>query len=271
MTGEQFLFEFAEDLTKKDRMSSASGKALDRLLATYRNISDEEIRSFINSLEPDLRREYKKAYYQYVNGGYKVFHPGIRAYRIEDMKPLYRKAVQNSVDNSVALIKTQNQDFIRTMQDRFRNWATIPSPEMRGLSSNPEKVVSYLRNSVLQAPEIRKEMTAHQHFIVEDQTRKLISNMNDITAKEAGAVAFVWHNRRDAKVTGRPGGKNKPSAKHGDHWEREGKLYLIKDSWAIRKGLLKKTKNVGYDIDIADGLPGIPIACRCYADRKSVV
>jgi hypothetical protein len=269
VNGEQFLFDFAEDLTKKDRMKTATGKTLDRLLATYRNLTDEEVRGIIDKLEPDLRREYKKAYYSYINGGYKKYHPGVKAYRIEDMKAAYRKEVQNSVDNSIALIKTQNQEFIRKMQDRFRNWATIPSNDMRGFSDNPEKVMSYLRNGVLNIPEERKEMTNHQRFIVVDQTRKLISNMNAITAKEAGSFAFIWHNRRDAKVTGRPGGKNKPTPAHGDHWEREGKLYLVRDSWAVKKGLVKKVPGVEFAEDIEDGRPGIPIACRCYAEYIS--
>lgn len=258
---DQILFEFAEQLTEKGKMNAATGKQLDRLLATYRHISEEEIRSFVANLEPDLRREYKKAYYKYINGGYKQHFPGVKAYRLEDMKPAYRKEVQNSVDNSLALIKTQNQEFMRKMQDRFRNWATIPTPEMRG----PQATTTYLRLEIMKAPEVREEMTAHQHFIIEDQTRKLIANMNEITASESGAIAFIWHNRRDKKVTGAPGGLNKPTEKHGDHWEREGKLYLVKGSWALKRGLLKKTPDVWYDTDIPDGKPGMPVGCRCYS------
>jgi hypothetical protein len=267
VNGEQVLFEFAESLAEKGKLSTATAKQLDRLMSTYRNITEEELRTLINSLEPDLRREYKKAYYQFVNGGYKKTHPGIQGYKIADLKPAYRKEVQNSVDNSLALIKTQNAEFMAQMEARFRNWATIPSAEMRGDSANPDKIKAYLKNEVLKLPEVKKEMTGHQHFIIVDQTRKLLSNMDAITAKQGGAIAFIWHNRRDGRVVGRPGGVYpEPTEKHGDHWEREGKLYLISDSWAISRKMLKKTKEVGYDTDLKDGRPGIPIGCRCWAE-----
>lgn len=267
MNGEQILFEFAESLAEKGKMTTATAKQLDRLMATYRNVTEEELRSLINTLEPDLRREYKKNYYTYINGGYKKTHPGIQAYRISDLKPAYRKAVQNSVDNSLALIKTQNAEFMAQMQARFRNWATIPSAEMRGDSANPDKIKAYLKNDVLKLPDVKKDMTAHQHFIVVDQTRKLLANMDEITAKQGGAIGFIWHNRRDGRVVGRPGGMYPDAtAKHGDHWDREGKLYLIKDSWAISRKMLKKVKGIEYDTDLNDGKPGIPIGCRCYAE-----
>lgn len=267
MTGEQILFEFAESLAEKGRLSTASAKQLDRLLATYRNVTEEELRSLIDSLGPELRREYKKAYYKYVNGGYKTAHPHIQGYKIAELKPDYRKAVQNSVDNSLALIKTQNAEFMAQMQARFRNWATIPSSEIRGDSANPDRMKAYLKNEVLQLPEVKKSITAHQHFIIVDQTRKLISNMDAITAKEGRAIGLIWHNRRDGRVVGRPGGMYpEPTEKHGDHWDREGKLYLIKDSWAVLRNLLKKSGDVLYDTDLSDGKPGIPIGCRCWAE-----
>lgn len=267
MTGEQILFEFAESLAEKGRLTTASAKQLDRLLATYRNVTEEELRKLIDSLGPELRQAYKKEYYKYVNGGYKTTHPHIQGYKIAELKPAYRKAVQNSVDNSLALIKTQNAEFMAQMQARFRNWATIPSSDIRGESANPDRMKAYLKNEVLQLPEVKKSITAHQHFIIVDQTRKLISNMDAITAKEGRAIGFIWHNRRDGRVVGRPGGMYpEGNEKHGDHWDREGKFYLIKDSWAVSRNLLKPVGDVGYDTELTDGLPGIPVGCRCWAE-----
>ena len=267
MTSDQLLFEFAESLAEKGKLSTATAKQLDRLMASYRNVTEEELRTLINSLTPDLRREYKQVYYKFVNGGYKQTHPHIQAYKITDLKPDYRKAVQNSVDNSLALIKTQNAEFMAQMQARFRNWATIPSSEIRGDSANPERMKAYLKNEVLKLPEAQKGLAAHQHFIIVDQTRKLIANMDEITAKQGQAIGFIWHNRRDGRVVGRPGGMYPEATKmHGDHWEREGKLYLIKDSWAISRKMLKKVPGVEYDTDLSDGKPGIPIGCRCWAE-----
>ena len=267
MTSDQLLFEFAESLAEKGKLSTATAKQLDRLMASYRNVTEEELRTLINSLTPDLRREYKQVYYKFVNGGYKQTHPHIQAYKITDLKPDYRKAVQNSVDNSLALIKTQNAEFMAQMQARFRNWATIPSSEIRGDSANPERMKAYLKNEVLKLPEAQKGLTAHQHFIIVDQTRKLLSAMDEITAKQGQAIGFIWHNRRDGRVVGRPGGMYPEATKmHGDHWEREGKLYLIKDSWAVSRKMLIKRGGVEYDTDLSDGKPGMPIGCRCWAE-----
>jgi uncharacterized protein with gpF-like domain len=265
--GEQILFEFAENLTKKGRLNTATGKQVERLLASYRNVTEQELTNFINALEPELRSEYKKAYYNYINGGYTKYHSGIKAYRIEDMKPAYRKEVENAVTNSLSLIKTQNKEYMNQLQNRFINWSSIPSNDMRGNSDNPEKIKSYLNKEILQIPENGYQTEAHKQFIITDQTRKLIGSMNDITAKNSGAFAFIWHNRRDKKVVGRPGGEypiGTPS--HDDHWDREGKLYLIKGSWAVTKGLVKKADGVIYDDDINDGMPSVPPGCRCYAE-----
>lgn len=267
MNGEQVLFDFAQNLAEKGKLTTATAKQLDRLMATYRNVTEEELRTLIDSLGPDLRREYKRVYYKFVNGGYKLTHPTIQGYKITDLKPEYRKAVQNSVDNSLALIKTQNAEFMAQMEARFRNWATIPSAEIRGDSANPDRMKAYLKNEVLKLPEVKESITAHQQFIIVDQTRKLLANMDEITAKQGGAIGFIWHNRRDGRVVGRPGGMYpEPTEKHGDHWKREGQLYLIKDSWAVVRKMLKKVDGVLYDTDLDDGKPGIPIGCRCWAE-----
>ena len=264
---QQVLFEFAEDLTKKGKLTTATGAQLDRLLATYRNITNEEIRSLMETLEPDLRREYKKIYYRFINGGYNQYHTGVKGYRIADMKPYYRKEVENSVNNSIALIKTQNADFLIKMQDRFRNWATIPSNDLRGKSDNPEKITEHLRKNVLKTPEAVQEMTDWQKLIVRDQAKKLIGSMNRITAENSGAFAFIWHTRKDIKVTGNPSGLYpKGNDKHGNHYEREGKLYLLKESFAVKAKLVAKTKEVDYDTELSDGMPSVGISCRCYAE-----
>ena len=264
---QQVLFEFAQTLTEKGKLNTATAAQLDRLLATYRSVTNEEIRNLVEGLEPELRREYKKIYYRFINGGYEQYHAGIKGYRIQDMKPYYRKAVEESVNNSIGLIKTQNAEFLLKMQDRFRNWATIPSNDLRGKYDDHEKIAEHLRKNVLKTPEAVKEVTNWQKVIIRDQAKKLLGSMNRITAENSGAFAFIWHTRKDIKVTGNPTGLYpKGNDKHGNHFEREGKLYLLKESFAVKAHLVAKTGDIQYDTELNDGMPSLGISCRCYAE-----
>lgn len=263
----QLLFEFAQDLTKKDKLKKATAKQLDRLLATYRNISDKEIQNFLIKLEPELKSKFRKEYLEYKRTGYKRYLHGVKAYTIEDLSPEYRKQVQNAVDNSIALIKTQKKEFIEVVQNRIRNWATIPTPETRGEIPGEKKPIETVFNQLIKSTPSRYDTDEHRDMILRDQSRKLVSAMNSITANSAGAIGFIWHNRRDNRVVGRPGGLwPKPSKLHGNHWNREGVFYILSDSWAIKRGLLKKTKGIIFDINIPDGIPGTAPDCRCYAE-----
>ena len=66
---------------------------------------------------------------------------------------------------------------------------------------------------------------------------------------------------------GTPGGLY-PVAKnpevHGNHYEREGKFYLLRDNWASKNGYIKGGV---YADTLKDGEPGIPIGCRCVREN----
>lgn len=263
----QLLFEFAESLTKKDKLNTATALQVDRLLSTYRNITDKEIKEFIRKLTPDLQALYRNVYYKFKKDGYKRYHSGVKAYRINDLSPDYRKEVQNAVDNSIGLIKTQNAEFIQVVQNRIRNWSTIPTPETRGQVPGSKEDIIQSLSKYLKATPKRYDTKEHRDFILRDQSKKLISAMNNITAKKGGAIGFIWHNRRDKKVVGNPAGLwPNPTRLHGDHWDREKKFYILSNSWAFKRGLIKKTKNVILDIDLKDGIAGVAPGCRCWTE-----
>lgn len=81
--------------------------------------------------------------------------------------------------------------------------------------------------------------------IARDQTSKLSGALNGIRQQEAGIDEYAWRNSRDSRVVGNPSGLYPTgSAKHRDHWSREGKRY----KWSEPP---------------PDGHPGQPILCRC--------
>lgn len=84
-------------------------------------------------------------------------------------------------------------------------------------------------------------------LIARDQTAKLNSKLNEGRQKAAGVKEYIWSTVGDDRVVGTPGGMYpEGNDKHGDHFEREGKVF----SW---------------DNPPHDGHPGEAINCRCRA------
>lgn len=84
-------------------------------------------------------------------------------------------------------------------------------------------------------------------FIARDQTAKLNGVLAEARHTDAGVTHYVWRTAGDRRVVGTPGGLYPNGSRlHGNHYERNGKIY----SW-------KKPP--------VDGPPGQAIGCRCIA------
>ena len=81
--------------------------------------------------------------------------------------------------------------------------------------------------------------------IAVDQVGKLNSKLTENRQVDLGINKYIWRNMQDRRVRGNPIGLY-PNSKY-NHWSREGKMY----SW---------------DSPPADGHPGYPIRCRCFAE-----
>lgn len=85
------------------------------------------------------------------------------------------------------------------------------------------------------------------NLIARDQTAKLNGRLNEERQKAAGIDKYIWTTVKDDRVVGTPGGMYpEGNDKHGNHYEREGKVFL----WSEPPH---------------DGHPGQPINCRCRA------
>ncbi len=85
-----------------------------------------------------------------------------------------------------------------------------------------------------------------------DQGHKLASNVKYLLAVQSGAIALRWHSNWR-----RPGYKYRQ-----DHKERDEKIYLLRDSWALEQGLIKPV----YGFMTKSLLPGrrfIAVAMLC--------
>ena len=85
-------------------------------------------------------------------------------------------------------------------------------------------------------------------IIARDQTSKMNAAFVEARNKDLGVEEYVWRTSKDQRVVGNPAGLYpKPTALHGNHHAREGKVY----EW----------NNPPYD-----GHPGQAIMCRCTAE-----
>ena len=214
----------------------------------------------LKSVNKEVRSKLKNEYNQFIKKGVFRAAPTLQKYKIEDLKPDFKKELESRINVSLSYIKTQDQNTIEEIKNRLMNFASIPHP------NKDLKELEYdFWNDVIPAKVKKNYKTSSwQNMIIRDQQHKLVSNMTYITAMKNDAVGFIWKNRKDIRVVGNPSGLYPSGNKmHNNHWKREGKLYLFRDSAALKKGLIKKTKDVQYADEIEDGLPGIPINCRC--------
>ena len=215
----------------------------------------------LKSVNKEVRSKLKNEYNQFIKKGIFQIASGIQKYKIEDLKPDFKKELERRINVSLSYITTQDQNTIEEIKNRLMNFASIPHN-----NKNLEELEYDFWNDVIPVNAKKNYKTNKwQNMIIRDQQHKLFSNMTYITAMKNNAIGFIWKNRKDIRVVGNPSGlyPNGANKMHNDHWKREGKLYLFRDSEALKKGLIKKTKDVQYADEIEDGLPGIPINCRC--------
>ncbi|PCG20556.1 hypothetical protein [Brachyspira sp. G79] len=214
----------------------------------------------LKSVNKEVRSKLKNEYNKFIKKGVFRTAPSLQKYKIEDLKPDFKKELESRINVSLSYITTQDKNTIEEIKNRLMNFVSIPHP-----NKNLKELEYDFWNDVL--PEKAKKnykTNKWQNMIIRDQQHKLVSNMTYITATKNNAIGFIWKNRKDIRVVGNPSGLYPKGDKmHNNHWQREGKLYLFRNSEALKKGLIKKTKDVHYADEIEDGLPGIPINCRC--------
>lgn len=245
--------DWIQERIDKGILNSTSGDLLEEGQGMLRNEIGNHFKTIRNP----------KEIYNFVNKGYSSFlkeaqsnHKGITKASINDLKPKFRKEIEDRVKISFNLMKNQEDELKQKIASRFINWVSIDSKEVRGNTTSKQSLLNFLdfakENSIAED---------HAKFILQDQTRKMIANLDDLVARENNAIGGIWHNRQDRRVVGNPQGiyPHAESKAHGNHWEREGKFYIFKDSWAYQKGYVKGEL---YD-NLEDGGVGVAIGCRC--------
>ena len=168
-------------------------------------------------------------------------HPEIPRFKLAQVKPRLRLELDRRILASANLIKLNREESVQATLRRFGGWATsIPA----GGSDQVKKAET--------KAEIRKSLAAlpfQERRVAIDQGHKFAANLSDILATDAGALAARWahHHVTYPRL---------------EHVARNGEIFLIKETWAIEKGLVKPNAN-GYFDDIDK--PGQKILCHCSA------
>lgn len=194
-------------------------------------------RALADSLTKAFRRATKP-------GMIKKHHPGVSEFTLRMIEPRLRAELDRRILSSASLI-TLNRDasIARTLQ-RFAGWATsIPSGGTDVAKRQNAK--DGVRKGIAALP-------FEERRVVIDQGHKLVAAVNDIVATDGGAIAARWHHVKE----GPPAYASRPQ-----HVARNGKVYLVRNSWAQREGLVKPGR-AGYTDEITQ--PAEEVYCSCW-------
>lgn len=191
-------------------------------------------------VEAQLKEALSTIYVRLIDkGGYIPRHPDIPRFTVDRVKPRLRQELTRTIFASANLIRLNRVRTIQETVQRFAGWASSVPPGGSDVVESRE--TQTMTRSAL------RQLAFEQRRVAIDQGNKLIGNLNRIIAVESGAIAMQWHQHytRNPRI---------------DHTARDGKWFLIKDSWAYQQGLVKPGPD-GFLDDVTK--PGEEIFCRC--------
>ena len=159
-----------------------------------------------------------------VNGAVMKRVPGITRYTLDRISPSLRAELDRRIFAGIDLIRLNKRAATQKTLQRFAGWVSSV-PRFGSATTDLRAVASEMAKPVAQVKyEARR--------VAIDQGHKLSAAVAHVVAQEAGAIAAIWHDRGqyDHGYDARP-----------EHLKRSGKLFLVRDSWAISGGLIKKS------------------------------
>lgn len=195
------------------------------------------------ALDAEMREALSAIYRRMIDrGGIFRMNPGVDRFLLDRVRPALRAELDRRILASANLIKLNRAEAVEKTLRRFEGWSTsIP----RGGTAVAERrqTKQRVRKSIAGLPYVERR-------VIIDQGHKLSTSLNEILATDGGAIAGRWSSRW------RQPGYNYRE----DHKERDGQIYLVRDSWAHKQGLVKPGGAGYYDKVTAAGQE---VNCRC--------
>ncbi len=189
-----------------------------------------------NMLAETLRTIYQKLIDR---RGIAKYHPGVGRFTIERLRPQLRAELERRIMASANLIRLNRDAAIEKTLQRFSGWATsVPAGGSKIVERGPVK--ENIRKALASLP-------FEERRVLIDQGHKFTADLSNVIAMSEGAIAAVWHHHHVTYP--RP-----------EHLDRDGQVFLIRDSWAHQKGLVKAVS--GRYVDTIERPGELPL-CRC--------
>lgn len=198
-----------------------------------------------NESRATLKRILESIYAREVGGGLARQIPGLERYTLDRVAPQLRAELDRRIFAAADLIRLNKRAAVEKTLQRFAGWVSSVPPagaikmDVRGAVSDIGKSIAQLK--------------FEQRRVAIDQGHKLIAAVAHVVAVGQGAIAAIWHDRgeHDHGYDARP-----------EHLKRSGSLFLVRDSWAAREGLLRKSSAVKYSDEFEQ--PAELPYCSCY-------
>lgn len=173
-------------------------------------------------------------------------HNGVSEFTLQQVQPRLRAELDRRIRASANLIKLNREEAISNTMRRFAGWATsVPAGGTE--VAKHQQVREEVRRGIAGLP-------YRERFVITDQGHKLTAAVNQIVAEDGGAIAFIWHHVDE----GPPAYDSRPN-----HVARAGKIFVLRDNWALKAGLMKLAGRQYYDqITAAAEEPN----CRCWVE-----
>lgn len=151
--------------------------------------------------------------------------------------------LDNKIITSVSLIKFNRDIAVADTMKRVVGWYSSIPPE--GIPKDQKaEAVGDIQKALKQLP-------YKERRVIIDQGHKLASSLNEVVCRGSGAIAAIWHSH--------VGQINYNFRK--DHAARDGRIFLLRGSWADKEGLVKPQGKVGYTDQ--QTMPGEEVNCKC--------
>ena len=173
-------------------------------------------------------------------------HPGVGEFTVERIRPQLRAGLDRRIMASAKLIRLNREEAISNTLRRFSGWASSVPAGGTDVAKRAE-VKAQVRRGI-------SGLSFIERRCLTDQSMKLVAAINQIVAEDAGAIALIWHHVDE----GPPAYDARPQ-----HVARDGKIFVLRDNWALKAGLMKLAGRQYYDQVTA---VGEEVNCRCWAE-----